>query len=163
GRLAVERARLVVLLRAALDAGDVAEPDDRRGLGYRAVRAGRAAATVHHACGARRGRAVRGVGPRRGRRLRRTAPLRRLDDDVGELLGVGQPAERVDRQLELLPLGDGLLADLPGGHLDVLLGDGGDDVDRAQVECGQLVGVDPGPQAVVALAEVRNAGDAFQA
>ena len=51
-----------------------------------------------------------------------------LDDDVAELLGVGQPAQGVDRQLELLALGDRLLADLAGGDLQVLLADGGDHV-----------------------------------
>ena len=47
-----------------------------------------------------------------------------LDDDVAELLRVGQPAQGVDGELELLALGDGLLADLAGGDLQVLLGDG---------------------------------------
>ena len=51
-----------------------------------------------------------------------------LDDDVGELLGIDQPAERVDRELELLTGGNRLLADLAGGDLQVLLADGGDDV-----------------------------------
>ena len=67
-----------------------------------------------------------------------------LDDDVGELLRVGEPALGVDGQLELLPLRHRLLADLPGGHLDVLLGDGGDHVHGAQAERGQLVRVEPG-------------------
>ena len=94
--------------------------------------------------------------------VRQRAALAGLDDDVGELLRVGEPAQGVDGQLELLALGHRLLADLPGGHLDVLLGDGGDHVHGAQVERRQLVGVEPGPQAVVALAEVGDAGDAGQ-
>ena len=77
-----------------------------------------------------------------------------LDDDVGELLRVDQPAQGIDGQLELLALGDGLLADLAGGDLQVLLGDGRHDVGGREPQGGQLVGIDPGPQAVVALAEV---------
>ena len=72
--LAVERAGLVVRLRAELDPGDVAEPDDP---------------------------AV-GVG---------------LEDHVGELLGVGEPAEGAHRVLEDLAVGDRRLADLAGGDL----------------------------------------------
>ena len=87
---------------------------------------------------------------------------RRLDDDVAELLGIDQPAQGVDRQLELLARGDGLLADLPGGDLEVLLADGGDHVRGTEVQGGQLVGIEPGPQAVVALAEIGDAGDAGQ-
>jgi hypothetical protein len=36
-----------------------------------------------------------------------------LEDDVGELLGVGQPAEGAQRVLEVLAGGDRRLADLP--------------------------------------------------
>ena len=65
--------------------------------------------------------------------LRQGAALAGLDDDVGELLGIDQPAQGVDGQLELLALGNRLLADLAGGDLQVLLGDGGHDVQRAEV------------------------------
>ena len=51
-----------------------------------------------------------------------------LDDDVGELLGIDQPAQRVDRQLKLLAGGNRRLADLAGRDLQVLLADGGHDV-----------------------------------
>ena len=60
------------------------------------------------------------------------------------------------------PWRDRLLADLPGRHLDVLLGDGGDHVHGAEVQRRQLVGIEPGADAVVALAEVGDAGDAGQ-
>ena len=43
-------------------------------------------------------------------------------------LRLDQPAEGVDRELELLPPRDRLLADLPGRHLHVLLADGVDHV-----------------------------------
>ena len=105
------------------------------------------------------GPAAAGAECRRGRR-RRSGDWPGLDDDVGELLRVDEPAQGVDRQLELLALGHRLLADLPGGHLDVLLGDGRDHVHGAEVQRRHLVGVEPDPQAVVALAEVGDAGDA---
>ena len=60
------------------------------------------------------------------------------------------------------PVGDGLLADLAGGDLQVLLGDGRHDVGGRQPQGGQLVGIEPGPQAVIALAEVGDVGDAGQ-
>ena len=44
-----------------------------------------------------------------------------LENHVGELLGVDQPAQRGHGVLEDLPLGHGRLADLAGGHLGVLL------------------------------------------
>ena len=46
-----------------------------------------------------------------------------LDDDVAELLRVGEPAQRVDRQLERLALRGRRLADLPGGGVEVLAAD----------------------------------------
>ena len=86
-----------------------------------------------------------------------------LENDVGELLRLGEPAQRVDGQLQLLALGNGLLADHPRRDLHVLLADGIDHVHGAQVQRGQLLGIKPGPQAVVALAQVSDAGDAGQA
>ena len=44
-----------------------------------------------------------------------------LEDDVCELLGLDQPPEGAQGVLEVLAGGDGRLADLPGGHLYVLL------------------------------------------
>ena len=63
-----------------------------------------------------------------------------LDDDVAELLRLDQPAQRADRQLELLARRDRLLADLPGGHLDVLLADGRDHVAGGQVREASFFG-----------------------
>ena len=76
-----------------------------------------------------------------------------LEDDVAELLGVLQPAERVDRVLEHLARRGRRLADLPGGDLGVLLLDGPDRITRRQVPRGQLVRVEPDAHRVVALAE----------
>ena len=97
--LAVERAGLVVLLRTELQPGDVAQADDADRLaGIRVLR------------GAGRGAVA--------------AALADLENDVAELRGIGQPAEGVDGQLELLAQRDGLLADLAGRDLQVLLADG---------------------------------------
>ncbi len=86
-----------------------------------------------------------------------------LDDDVGEFVRVGEPALGVDGQLKRLALGHGRLADLSGGHLDVLLADGGDHVHGVQVESRQPIRVEPDPQAVVALTHVADAGNAGDA
>ena len=48
-----------------------------------------------------------------------------LDDDLAELLRVAQPPQRGHVVLEPLRLGRRVLADLAGGHLDVLLADRG--------------------------------------
>ena len=98
-RLAVERAGLVVLLRPQLDAGHVAQPDDAGGLRRR---------SAAEPADRRSGRwplepAARPVPAGRGR-LRQRVARAGLDDDVGELLGVGEPAQGVDRELELLAL-----------------------------------------------------------
>ena len=47
-----------------------------------------------------------------------------LEDHVRELLGVGEPAQRVIVYWKTCPSGHRRLADLPGGDLDVLLLDG---------------------------------------
>ena len=77
-------------------------------------------------CAAWRGRGGRGC------RSPEQAAQIGFEDDVGELLGVGEPPQRVDGQLELLALGHRLLADLSGGNLDVLLADGRDHVHGAR-------------------------------
>ncbi len=51
-----------------------------------------------------------------------------LEDHVGKLLGVDQPAQGGHGVLEFLPLGHRRLPDLAGGHLGVLLLDGQDHV-----------------------------------
>ena len=62
----------------------------------------------------------------------------------------------------MLAHGDGLLADLPCGHLKVLLADGVDDIRGVEVQCRHLGGVEPSSQAVIALPEIRNPRDAGQ-
>ena len=64
--------------------------------------------------------------------------------------------------MELLALRNGLLADLAGGDLHVLLGDGGHHVERAEVQRGQLIGVEPGAETVVSLPQIGNVGHAWQ-
>ena len=72
-----------------------------------------------------------------------------------ELLDLGQPAERAQGDLDRLAVGDRRLADLAGGDLRVLLADRRGDVAGRHVAGGELLGVDPDPHAVVALAEHR--------
>ena len=57
----------------------------------------------------------------------------------------------------------GLLADLAGRDLHVLLADGVDHVAGRQVQRGQLVGIDPDAHAVVLLAEQEHVADAVHA
>ena len=76
-----------------------------------------------------------------------------LEDDVGELFGLDQPAEGVDGILEVLALGDRRLADLPGRHLHVLLAQDAEHVAGRQVPGLQLVRVQPHAHAVVLPAE----------
>ena len=87
-----------------------------------------------------------------------------LDDDVGELVGIGQTALHLDRQLEGGGVGgEGRLADGAGGGLDVLAAQGGDDVGGGQIARGGLGRVDPDPHRIVAAAEDLDAADALDA
>ncbi len=147
GRLAVECAGLVVLLRAELDAGDIAEPDDASSAGLRAAQSARVLAGI----------GLGGVASgSRGSWVCRDG----LEDDVGKLLRIGEPPQRIDCELELLAVGNGLLADLAGGNLEVLLRDGLHDIHGCQAKGREFVGIHPGPHTVVALAEIGHAGDA---
>ncbi|MNI33592.1 hypothetical protein D3C73_875500 [compost metagenome] len=84
-----------------------------------------------------------------------------LDDDVGELVRLGQPALDVDRKLEGRGVGgEGRLAHGPGGRLDVLRPQGGDDFRRRQVARGGLGRVDPDAHRIVAAAEHLDLADA---
>ena len=85
----------------------------------------------------------------------------RLDDDVGELLGVGQAAERLYVELEGAGRGDGRLVEHARGHLDVLRLERGDDLARRQVATGCLVGVEPDAHGVVVIAEDLRVANAF--
>ena len=87
-----------------------------------------------------------------------------LEDDVGELLGVGRAGPAcVIVNWNTWPVGDRRLADLAGGDLHVLLRDG---ARRRRVAVrlrdGHLLRVEPEPHAVVALAEVGDVADAGQ-
>ena len=62
-----------------------------------------------------------------------------------------------------VPAGAGDCADLAGGDLDVLLGDGVLDVDRGDAEIGELVGVEPDAHRIAPLAEDLHVADAGQA
>ena len=84
-------------------------------------------------------------------------------NDVAELVDLDQPALGVDRELERLARRRRFLADLAGGHLQVLLADGVDDVLGAEPEGGHLVRIEPDAHAVVAAADVGDVGDAGQA
>src|SRR5262249_34150880 len=75
-----------------------------------------------------------------------------LDDDVPELLFVGEPAGGVEGDLEY-----GVVvrrsAELTGGDLDVLLPDRIDDITGRQVADGELLRVEPDAHRVVAAAK----------
>ena len=78
---------------------------------------------------------------------------RRADDDVAELLLGGQPALRVDRELERRVGRRRRRAEHAGRHLDVLLADRADDVARRQLPRRQPVRIEPDAHAVLAGAE----------
>ena len=86
------------------------------------------------------------------------------EDDVLELLRLGQPAEGGDGELERLAgCGRRLLAEVAGRHLHVLLADGVGHVAGGQVQRRQPLGVDPEAHAVVLLAELEHVADAVHA
>jgi hypothetical protein len=78
---------------------------------------------------------------------------RLLDQDVGELVGIGKPAERLHRHLEGAWLIDRRLAEHARRDLDVLALQGRDDVPRRQPERLQAVGIEPDAHGIVAAAE----------
>ena len=130
--LAVEGARLIVLLGPQLQPGDVAQADDPLGVAFLA-RGDDGPAHFHH--------------------------------HIAELLGVGQAAQGVDDELELLACGHGLLADGAGGHLQVLLAQRHHHLVGGQAQAGHFLGVEPGAHGVVALAhegDIAHAGQAEQ-
>ena len=93
---------------------------------------------------------LRGLGAGR-------AALADFDNDVAELIRIDQSPLGVDRVLELLSRRHRRLADLSGRHLNVLLGNGVDNIGRCQTERRQFVGIEPGTHTVIALAEVADA------
>ena len=97
------------------------------GRGRRRADAGRGSCAT-----ARRARraTLRTAGPCVGRGRRAVRPGR-LDDDVAELLGSVQSAQRVDRKLKRLAGRGGRLAELPGRCIDILAADRVRHIDRA--------------------------------
>ena len=84
------------------------------------------------------------------------------DDDIGEFLRIGEPPLGVDLQFERGPGRRRRLADLAGGDLNVLLGDGVLDVDGGHAEIGELVRIEPDAHRIAALAEHLDVADAWQ-
>ena len=81
----------------------------------------------------------------------------RLQNNVGELIGIAETALDLDRQLEGgRAVGERRLADGAGGGLDVLGAQGGDDFGARQTALGRLGRVDPDAHRIVAAAEHLN-------
>ena len=90
-------------------------------------------------------------------------PLGRgLDDDVLEILDLGQPPERAQGDLGLLTENRRRLADLAGRDLEILLAQRHHHVAGGHPAGGKLVGIEPDPHAVVALPEHPDVADARQ-
>ena len=88
-----------------------------------------------------------------------------LEDDVVELLGIGEAADDADGDLKVLLGVGGRLAELAGGDFDVLLGESVGDVEGGEAAGGEPGGIEPDAHGVLALAEdddVADAGDALE-
>jgi hypothetical protein len=87
-----------------------------------------------------------------------------LQDDVFELLRVGEAVLRDDRGVQLAALCDGLIPQRTAGGLAVLFLDGGERLGRGQLVGGELVRIEPDAHGVRAAeqADVAHAGDAAQ-
>ena len=99
-----------------------------------------------------------------GRRVLHGA-LARLHHNRLELLWLTQPAHGIDRQLKRLALGGRRLADLPGWCIEILCAYRFRHVHGRHVPRRQFLRIEPGTDAVVALAhvvDVRHAVDAEQ-
>ncbi len=86
-----------------------------------------------------------------------------LDDDVGELRGLGQPAQRGERNLRRLAVDGRFLPDLPGGDLVILSANRIDDILGVEIHPGELFGIDPDSHAVVFGSEGDHIADSFDA
>ncbi len=84
-------------------------------------------------------------------------------DDVAELLRGDEASLGADGVGELLTSGDRLAADLAGWVYGVLRLQGSADLRDGDAELGELVGLDPDAQGVLAGAEDLDAGDALDA
>ena len=88
-----------------------------------------------------------------------------FDDDVFELPGIGEAAHHADGHLKCLFGIGGLLAELTGGDLDVLLSERIGDVERGEAASGEAAGIEPETHRVLALTEdddVADAGDTLE-
>ena len=74
--------------------------------------------------------------------------------------GIGEAADDADGHLEGLFRIGGLLTELSGGDLDVLLGEGVGDVERGEAAGGEPAGIEPEAHGVLALAEDDDVADA---
>ena len=128
--LAVEPAADVVAAGPQLGPADVAETDDRLPRGGQVVPW--ADATGGDSRSARRERA------------------RGLHDHVLEGRRIGEPPGRGHRHLKVEAEGGRWLADPPGGHLDILLAQGPNDIGGREAAAGKLAGIEPHPQGIVA-------------
>ncbi len=88
--------------------------------------------------------------------------LPRLDDDVAELIFVGQSPLSVQSQLELRFVRR-RSTDLPGRHLHILLADGVDNVTRRQVAGRQLLRIQPDAHRIVTATEYLDVSHSRQA
>ena len=85
-----------------------------------------------------------------------------FDDNVSELLGIDQAAQRIDRVIEGDALGDGRLAYAPGCDLNVLFAQGFHHVVGNHVARGQFFRVQPDAHAVIAAAQEGHVAHAVQ-
>jgi hypothetical protein len=83
----------------------------------------------------------------------RDARTLRLHYDVLELLDVGQAAERVHGELKVLGVRRRGLTELAGGHLDVLLANGGHHVAGGEAARLEALRIEPHAHAVLPRAE----------
>ncbi len=88
---------------------------------------------------------------------------RRAQDEILEVFWRRQPSGGVDAHLVGLPAVGRGMADRAGGDLDVLLGQGVDDVLGVQIVVGETLRVDPQAHRVLALAEDDYVADARNA
>ena len=88
------------------------------------------------------------------------AVSRALDDDLAELVRVGQPTLRVDRKLKLNALVVGRSTNDARGGLHVLTAHGVDHVIGGEADFGDLFRVKPDPHGVIAGAKKPDIADA---